>query len=118
MSEIEHPQAKAVIAWRTPEEGGRKSGPPTARVYAATCVFQMGSDKEVHPDWPSGATQLSILVQRIHTLPDGRDLAKIGFIAPDLANPFLSAGAHILIMEGPKVVARAVVQSLLGDSPR
>ena len=43
----------------------------------------------------------------------GADVAKIDFLAPDLAMPFIHVGADILVLEGPKPVARAVVREVL-----
>src|SRR5690349_17143483 len=92
--------------------GGRTSGPPTAAVYAATAVFPLGGEQEVTPGWPGSADQVSILVQRIRTLPSGEYLAKIGFLVPELAQPHLRPGVTILILEGPRTVARAVVREV------
>ncbi|MEU1801682.1 hypothetical protein [Streptomyces sp. NPDC019937] len=116
MNEIDSPQATAAIRWLTAEEGGRRTGPPTAPVYAATCIFKMGNDNEIHPNWPANAAQLSILIEKTNTLPDGRNAAMIGFLAPELASPFLSKGQEILIMEGPKVVAHATIEEVLKNS--
>ncbi|MEV1006547.1 hypothetical protein [Streptomyces sp. NPDC049881] len=63
METIESPLAEGLVHWRSAEEGGRKSGPPTAPVYMATAVFLQGDDGEVQPDWPASADQLNILLQ-------------------------------------------------------
>ncbi|MGD1225806.1 hypothetical protein AB9Q10_46170 [Streptomyces krungchingensis] len=108
MIELKAPLAVAVVRWLPESQGGRHSGPPTAPVYAATTAFGNASTCA-----QSGAELLSILVQRIDTLPDGSDLANIGFLVPDLARAHLRIGTEILITEGPNVVARAVIRELL-----
>ena len=109
IEDIKEPLAHAVVTWVPPERGGRGSGPPGAPVYAATSVFVDGGDAEVQPSWPVGADQLSILVQMMETLPGGAWLCKIDFLARDLAALLVHPGVVLLIMEGPKVVATAVV---------
>jgi hypothetical protein len=106
---IESPIALAHVAWLTGEEGGRRTGPPTARVYVATCVFPLGNDAEVCPGWPASGDALSILLEAVDTADDGAGLYKVDFLARDLARPFLHQGADVLLMEGPTVVARAVI---------
>jgi hypothetical protein len=112
IEDITQPLAHAVVTWVTPEMGGRRTGPPGGPVYAATSVFVQGGDAEVQPDWPLGADQLSILVQMTETLPGGAWLSKIDFMVRDLAAPFVRPGVVLLIMEGPKVVATAVVTAV------
>jgi hypothetical protein len=63
MTRIADPLAEAVVIWRTAEQGGRRFGPPTAPVYAATAVFVRGGDREVQPGWPASVDQLSILLE-------------------------------------------------------
>ncbi len=109
IEDINEPLAHAVVAWIAPEMGGRSSGPPSSPVYAATSVFVRGGDAEVQPGWPLGADQLSILLQLTDTLPGGAWLCKIDFLARDLASPLVRPGVVLLIMEGPKVVATAVI---------
>ncbi|MCZ3386476.1 MAG: hypothetical protein LH630_05830 [Actinomycetia bacterium] len=113
---IEDPMAFARVAWLTAEEGGRKSGPPTAPVYAATCVFPLGGDSEVQPGWPAAGDALSILLQAAPTGGKGPGTYKVDFLARDLARQFLHVGAEVLVMEGPAVVARAVILEVT-DSP-
>lgn len=110
---IDKPLAVAVVSWLSPDQGGRRSGPPTAQVYAATCIFPLGNDDEVLPDWPKGAEQFSILLEEIQRLPDNDGVCKIDFLAPDLAQPFVQPGADVLIMEGPKIVANAVIREII-----
>jgi len=107
--------AVASVAWLTEKEGGRKSGPPTAPVYAATCVFALGSDSEVQPGWPATGDALSILLQAVSTAANGSGTYKVDFLARDLARPLLHVGADVLVMEGPTVVARAVILEVTGS---
>lgn len=114
MIELQNPVAIATIRWVTASGGGRSSGPPTAPVYATTSVFKQGEDAQVQPGWPQTADpKLSILIERFETLPDGDDLARIGFLFPDLAIPYMHVGAELVILEGPKVVAHALVREML-----
>ena len=110
---IEKPVAIARIRWLTASEGGRKSGPPTAPVYMATSVFQLGGEEETVPGWPGTADHLSILVQRIEEQGDGVDISLIGFLVPELARAHLHPNARLLILEGPKVVAGATILELI-----
>jgi hypothetical protein len=113
IEEIKDPVASVSIRWVSADQGGRRSGPPTAPVYAATAVFALGDDASVRPGWPATADQISILVQRQGELSDGSDGAVIDFLAPELAQPFMHRGAGLVIMEGPKVVAHATVTEVL-----
>lgn len=108
MGDIVEPVGKAVVRWLTAEEDGRRSGPPTANVYAATSVFFMGGDRELNPDWPRNADPtLSIWVQRVAVREDGSWLCRIDFPFRDLAIPYIAPGREFLIMEGPRVAAHA-----------
>lgn len=49
MEKIEKPVAEAVVHWRTADDGGRQSGPPTALVYMATAVFAQGATAKCSP---------------------------------------------------------------------
>ncbi|SDM67647.1 hypothetical protein SAMN04489726_2854 [Allokutzneria albata] len=92
--------ARALVRWKSAEEGGRVSGPPTAPVYAATAVFVEGGQRT--------ADHLSILLQDLGGLEDGR-LCAVDFLVRELAAPHLVVGGELLVMEGPKVVATARV---------
>jgi hypothetical protein len=109
IEQISAPVAHAVLTGVPAANGGRRSGPPTARVYAATCIFVMGGDREVLPDWPAGAEHFSILLEELEALPSGARLCKVDFLARDLARPYVHPGQPLLIMEGPRVVANAVI---------
>jgi hypothetical protein len=63
ISNIEEPLALATVTWASAEEGGRRSGPPTALVYSATAVLALGNDADVEPGWPAAANQICVLLQ-------------------------------------------------------
>jgi hypothetical protein len=84
MEKIESPVAEGLVVWRTHDEGGRRSGPPTAPVYMATAVFVKGCEEEVQPGWPASADQLSILLQETKRLADDRRRCLVGFLVPEL----------------------------------
>jgi hypothetical protein len=84
---ISEPVAIAVVGWLSPQQGGRSSGPPTAPVYAATCIFPLGGDREVHPDWPRGADHFSILLEEVERLPGNARVCKVGSLRPILLGP-------------------------------
>src|SRR5258708_6743183 len=94
--------------------------PPPASLRRPTTTFVHGGDAEVQPGWPLGADKLSILVQMTETLPGGAWLCKIDFLVRDLAVPLVRPGVVLLIMEGPKVVATAVVTAVaeLGEASK
>ena len=112
---IDVPVATARLKWRTAEEGGRRSGPPTAPVYAATCVFPLGGEEAVQPGWPATADKLSILLQEVERRRDGERLYKVGFLVPETAREFVHPGARLLVTEGPKVVASGVVEDVFAE---
>jgi hypothetical protein len=115
MIEMRKPLATAVVRWVPADQGGRKSGPPTTEVYAATAVFVQGGEAETMPGWPAAADQVSILIRPTSRGEDAVDIAEIGFLVPDLARPYLHAGAELLVMEGPKVVANAEIAQVLPE---
>jgi hypothetical protein len=114
--QISEPMAHADVRWVSPEAGGRRSGPPTADVYAATAIFVMGDDAEVQPGWPSGAQHLSILLQRANELTGESGRYKVDFLARGLAWPLIHPGAELLIMEGPKIAGNAKITDVVGGN--
>src|SRR5882757_9496546 len=108
MERILDPVGEAVVRWRTADEGGRQSGPPTVPVYTASSVFGLGNDRDLQPDWPwSADPMLSIWVERIGVRVDGSWLCKIDFPFRDLAVPYVVPEGEFLIMEGPTIAAYA-----------
>jgi hypothetical protein len=112
MARIADPLAEAVVTWKTAEQGGRRSGPPTAPVYAATAVFMRGDDREVQPGWPAAADQLSILLEQTAVREGDVREYKVDFLVRELAIPQLAPGVEILVLEGPRVVASARVTAV------
>ena len=115
MTELRNPLATAVVRWMPADQGCHRSGPPTVDVGAATAVFVLGGEAETVPGWPAGADQVSILIKPTIRGEDAVDLAEIGFLVPDRVRPNLHAGAELLVMEGPKVVANAEIAQVLPD---
>jgi hypothetical protein len=72
----------------------------------------MGGDAETMPGWPATAPQISILIQRLEAEPNTWEMAKVGFLVPNLARPHLHVGADILVMEGPRPVAHGTVEEV------
>ena len=110
--EISSPVAWADVCWRSATDGGRKSGPPTAAVYAANCAFPLGSEVDLVPGWPSTAEKYSLLLQRLEVQADSSWYCAIDFLARDLVANYLVVGATMLIMEGPRVVGDALVRKV------
>ncbi|RKS76906.1 hypothetical protein BZB76_2273 [Actinomadura pelletieri DSM 43383] len=113
MEKIEEPVADAVVRWHPAEQGGRRTGPPTAPVYMATAVFVLGGDDEVRPGWPGSAEQFSILLQKIGEFEDDIWTCLVGFLVPESVRPHLHPGATLLVLEGPHTVATARITTVL-----
>lgn len=110
LESLDDPLATATVTWLTAEEGGRRSGPPTAPVYTTTATFRTGDAVERAPGWPaSDPRTLSVLLQRIETEPRPTETMKVDFIAREEALPYLETGAEMVVLEGPRRVADAVI---------
>lgn len=103
------PMATAEVRWVPADQGGRRSGPPTAEVYAATAAFVLGGEAETVPGWPVGAALDSILIKPTSRGADDVDISEIGFLVPDRVRQYLNVGAELVVMEGPKVVAHGKI---------
>ncbi|NED11344.1 hypothetical protein [Streptomyces sp. SID9124] len=114
MQKIADPAGEGVVVWLTRREGGRQSGPPTAPVYMATAVFVQGSEEEVRPGWSASADQLSILLQETERLDEGHRRCLVGFLVPELAAPHMRPGAELVVLEGPRTVARLRIGTVRG----
>lgn len=112
---IERPVAHAVISWRPADQGGRRSGPPTAPVYAATAVFPLGGEMETQTDWLATGDMFSVLLEEVQGSPESAREYKVEFLARDLVRRFLHPGAEMLITEGPKIVASAIIRDVLPE---
>ncbi|WP_211472055.1 hypothetical protein [Actinocrinis puniceicyclus] len=53
-----------------------------------------------------------MLLQETPGTSDGGRIYKVDFLVRDLARPFLHPGAKMLVTEGPKVVASAVIREV------
>ena len=111
MKTIEKPVAIASVAWIPAADDGRRTGPPTAPVYASTCVFPLGGEEEIQPGWPMDVDAMfSILLEKVDGDPGGTGgTYEVGFLVPDLAVSYLHVGADVLVLEGPRPVATAVI---------
>lgn len=92
------------MRWRSPEEGGRPSGPPNGEQYAASAVFVLGGDAEVIPGWPDTAERFSIGLNLSGHAMEWNPV-EVDFLARDLVMDKLRPGVDILITEGARVVA-------------
>lgn len=109
---ISSPAAWADVRWRSAADGGRKSGPPTAPVYAANCTFPLGSESDMVPGWPATAEKYSLLLQKLSENADGAWHCALDFLARDLVAGLITPGAEVLVMEGPRVVGDAIVTAI------
>lgn len=109
---IENPVASAYVTWLPASDGGRVSGPPSVAVYAANCAFPLGGERETLPGWPATAEKFSVLIQKIGDGPDGAWICNLDFFAPDLVASYLTPGARMLVMEGPRVVGTATIREV------
>jgi hypothetical protein len=106
--EIEQPVAEALVRWRTADQGGRPTGPPTTAVFVATAVFGIDSECEsVNPGWLPPGNQVSILLQKTAQMNDGRWYCVVDFPAPDRALAHLRKDAKFLLVQGCRIVASA-----------
>lgn len=109
-----NPVGEGVVAWRTREEGGRRSGPPTAPVYMATAVFVPNGEEELPPGEVASAYQLSILLQETERLDDEHRRCLVGLLVPELALPHMRPGVALLVLEGPRTVAHVRIETEFG----
>lgn len=68
----------------------------------------------MQPGWPATADEMfSILLEEIEVLDASNERRyKVGFLAPGLTRAYTRDGAEILIMEGPRVVARGRIDAV------
>ncbi|WP_157063480.1 hypothetical protein [Luteipulveratus mongoliensis] len=71
----------------------------------------MGGDEELIPGWPASGEHFSVVLDLVESRA-GQALARARFLAADLAGAYLSRGAELLLMEGPRAVAEATVVRL------
>jgi hypothetical protein len=115
ITDLSAPMALATVTWFDAARGGRSGGPPTAPVYAANCVFPLGEDAALIPGWPAAGEMFSLLLQKRAQHPDGTWLCAVDFLVRDAVVSYVVRGAPMLVMEGPKVVGRAVIGEVLPE---
>jgi hypothetical protein len=112
---MSYPVAKLQLRWLTPEEGGRKSGPPPGPIYAPTARFAEDPIDR----------QFSIGLRRLDSSTDAKEWkdTELMFLFPE-SNPDavkrLTSGSILKIHEGGRVVAEGQVlsvQMLEGKQP-
>lgn len=101
----------AHICFRGRDDGGKLSGPPSGAVYAATAVAVLGGDADVLPGWPATAPQFSIVLEFDAAPTEGNwspaHVRPLVEGAP--GSEALQPGAELLVMEGPRDVARLIL---------
>jgi hypothetical protein len=104
---MSYPVAKLQLRWLTPEEGGRKSGPPPGPVYVPTARF--ADDPIDH--------QFSIGLRRLDNSTDSKEWkdTELMLLSPE-SNPDavkrLTSGSVLKIHEGRRVVADGKILSV------
>lgn len=102
------PLATVEVDWLSSAAGDRQGGPPAEGVYAANVVFLSEGEPERRDPWHADS-YMSIVLRITGRKRGGCDVAEAGFLAPELAIPYLESGRAMLIMEGARVVAEGVV---------
>ena len=112
---MSYPVAKLQLRWLTPEEGGRKSGPPPGPIYVPTARFAEDPIDR----------QFSVGLRRLDSSTDSKEWkdTELMFLFPE-SNPDavkrLASGSTLKIHEGRQVVAEGKVLSVRmvdGKSP-
>lgn len=112
---IDDPLATAWLRWLTPEQGGRRTGPPAGPVYLATCVREADAMRADARTVTAAEELLSIVIERVGQAGADEWTCRIDFLARRLAGPVL-AGRSLVVTEGPRVVARGHIVERL-DRP-
>jgi hypothetical protein len=101
----------AAVHWYSPEEGGRRSGPPGFEFdYVAMCRFDQDMNEVVN-GLRSHVAVSSVLLKQIEP---GKSLYFLAFITPEMVAPFLRAGAIFHVDEGvPRRACTATVVDML-----
>lgn len=86
--------------------GGRRTGSPTAPVYASTAVLLLGGEAELIPGWPSNREDFSVLIEKVSDGADGAWYCAVDFLARDLVADKVRLGVELVVFEGTKIVAR------------
>src|SRR5438034_8831050 len=104
---MSYPVAKLQLRWLTPEEGGRKSGPPPGPMYVPTARFAEDPIDR----------QFSISLRRLDNTTDGKEWrdTELMFVFPESnsdAVKRLVSGSVLKIHEGQRIVAEGQVMSV------
>lgn len=97
-----NPKARAIIRWVPASRGGRAAPPPDATGYAAPVRFESDAARS------RGTWSLRILDARQLHGPEVLD-AQVAFAMADAPHDLLQEGERFELLEGPRVVAKAVV---------
>lgn len=108
MKRIDQPAATGYIRWIPHDKGGRLSGPPTAPVYATTASFVIADEEGIM----GMGEVMSILIERTGEMSGKGEVVRVGFLAPEIAAPFLRPGVHVRILEGPNAVADLTISTV------
>lgn len=102
---------RGTVRFLTPEEGGRRSGVPPGPTYMATAVPVLGGEEEVLPGWPATGPQFSVVLELLgNPGADGWTAASIRELVEGApGSEALSAGAELVVLEGPQEVARIFI---------
>ena len=112
MMSIDDPVALAVMEWLSPQAGGRRNGPPSWP-YAATCDF-LEEDMRHHPGRSeSPGYTMSIVLEPTELVSVTVWKVKIDFLVRELVLPCLWPGRYIIIREGGRVAAVAMITDVL-----
>lgn len=55
------------------------------------------------------------MLQKVDERPDGSWVCNLDFFARELVATYLSPGASMLVMEGPKVMGQATIEAVFDD---
>lgn len=106
----------ARVRWRSVQQGGRTSGPPLGPQYFPTVVFADDDFSEIDSVWLATSQHFGVAMKLAEPDANGDVVAELRFFAPDLVTDFLSPGALLLVMEGPRAVGEASILSVGDDS--
>lgn len=112
MMSVEDPVALAVVEWLSAQAGGRQGDLPQWP-YAAVCDF-LSEDMRHHPGCSENlGTSVSIVLEPVERASDTIWRVKVDYLAREAVLPCLWEGRQMVIREGARVVAVAVVTEVL-----
>lgn len=117
MGPIDDPAALAVVEWLSPQAGGRRSGLPWWP-YAADCEF-LREDMRHHPGRREAlGIYFTFGLEPVELISDTVWRVKMDYMMREFALPCLWEGRQMVIREGPRVVAVAVITEVLVEMGR